>query len=284
LGIYETTIQVPADTVFASIQIGWGPLTSLNDLGLYVYDSSGNLRGQSTTINLPGLTGKTERVMLTLPSSGTWRIRVRNSLGFLGTSQSFAGVVEFGRAQYGRVTDLASMSASLRSDVQQSLRSFSMRPVGSRFRPEFAVRRADLAEALVIGSRVPQFVAGQPSYSDVRDVFGRSVVESAQFSPSGSLFTDATDGRFRPNDAATRLVAAVAMVRAAGLTSEADANANTPLQYLDASGIPANLRGYVYVAVTRGFLSSDQYFRPQNPLSRAELARAMAVIQNRAIQ
>jgi hypothetical protein len=159
-----------------------------------------------------------------------------------------------------------------------------MRPVGSRFRAEFAVGRADLAEALVIGSRIPQFVAGLPVYSDVRDAFGRSVVESAQLSPSGALFTDATDGRFRPNDAATRLVAAVAMVRAAGLTSEADANANTPLQYLDASGIPANLRGYVYVAVTRGFLSSDQYFRPQNPLSRAELARAMAVIQNRAIQ
>ena len=57
-GYYETTVQVPADTVFASVQIGWGPLSSVNDLGLSVYDSSGNLRGQSNAINLPGLQGK----------------------------------------------------------------------------------------------------------------------------------------------------------------------------------------------------------------------------------
>src|SRR5262245_12489809 len=105
--MFETTVQVPANTVSASIQIGWGPLTSLNDLNLYVYDPSGNLKGQSTNLNLVGLTGRTERVTLTLASSGSWRIRVRNSLGLLGNSQPFVGVVEFGRVQYGQISDLA---------------------------------------------------------------------------------------------------------------------------------------------------------------------------------
>jgi hypothetical protein len=55
---FETTVQVPTDTVSASVQIGWGPVWSVNDLGLSVYDSSGTLRAQSNTVNLPGLTGK----------------------------------------------------------------------------------------------------------------------------------------------------------------------------------------------------------------------------------
>src|SRR6185369_12241032 len=69
---YETTVQVPADSVFASVQIGWGPLWSVNDLSLSVYDPSGTLRAQSNTLNLPGLTGKTERVVLNMPTAGTW--------------------------------------------------------------------------------------------------------------------------------------------------------------------------------------------------------------------
>ena len=149
-GTFETTVQIPADTVFASVQIGWGPLWSLNDLGLYVYDSSGNLKAQSNSLNLPGLTGKTERVVLSLPSAGTWRIKVRNGLG-LGLSQPFSGIVQFNRANYCRLTDATSLTSTLRSDVNQSLRSFSMWPIGSKFRPDFVVSRADLASTLVLG-------------------------------------------------------------------------------------------------------------------------------------
>ena len=96
---FETTVQIPNDAVFASVQIGWGPLWSLNDLSLSIYDSSGNLRGQSNTLNLPGLTGKTERVVLNLPSAGTWRIKVGNSQ-LVGTSQQFSGVVQVNRVTY----------------------------------------------------------------------------------------------------------------------------------------------------------------------------------------
>jgi hypothetical protein len=61
------------------------------------------------------------------------------------------------------------------------------------------------------------------------------------------------------------------MVSAAGLKAEAESKANTPLSFLDASTIPAELRGYVSVAVSRGF-------------TRGELAHAIALIQNRAVQ
>jgi hypothetical protein len=110
-------------------------------------------------------------------------------------------------------------------------------------------------------------------------------VESVQASPTGSLFVDAPKGgQFRPNDSATRLAAAVALVRAAGLRADAEAKAGTPLPFLDAAGIPNELKGYVAVAISQGLLQADTNFRPQVALSRADLAHAIAVIETRAIQ
>jgi len=119
----------------------------------------------------------------------------------------------------------------------------------------------------------------------VRDPATRLFVESVQASPTGSLFTDAAKGgRFRPNDTANRLTAAVALVRAAGFRSDAEAKAGAPLPFLDATSIPNELRGYVAVAVSTGLLQADTNFRPQATLTRAELAHAIVVIETRAIQ
>ncbi|MFN2531607.1 MAG: S8 family serine peptidase [Pyrinomonadaceae bacterium] len=283
--IFETTVQVPADAVFSSIQIGWGPLISVNDLGLSVYDLAGNLCAQSNAVNLPGLSGKTERVVLNLPASGTYRVRVRNTLGLLGTTQTFSGVMEVGRASYGQINDFAYFGSTLRSEVLQDIRSFTMWPIGAKFRPDFSVSRADLAEGLVLGAQVPQYLPGKATYQDVRDSTSNSFVESAQASPTGALFTDVVAGsQFRPSEAATRLVAVVAIVRAAGLRSEAEAKAYTTLPYLDASSIPGELRGYVSVAVAKGLMQAQTNFRPQNVLTREDLAHAIAVIENRATQ
>ena len=284
-GSYETTLQIPSDTVGASVQIGWGPMTSLNDLALSVYDPSGNLSAQSNFVNLPGLTGKTERVTLDLPAPGTWRVKVRNTLGVLGTTQAFSGVLQVGRARFGAIRDADALSSSLRNEIYQNIRSFAMWPNGTKFRPEFVVTRSGLATALVLGARVPQYMPGAPTYSDVRDNLTMSFVESAQSSPTGSLFLDVTPGgKFRPNDGVTRLIAAVALVRAAGLRAEAEAKANTLLPFVDGLSIPGELRGYVSVAVSKGFIQADTFFRPQNPFNRGELAHAIAVIQNRATQ
>src|SRR6266850_4990852 len=275
----ETTVTLPAGALAASVQISWGPIWSTNDLDVSVYDQSGVLRGQSNTLNLPGLTGKRESVALTTPAAGAVRISVRNTLAALGTPQQFYGVVEINRARYARMNDVDSLSPALRDDIYQSLRSFTMWPIGSRFRSDFGVSRADLAEAMVLSARVPQYLPGQSSYKDVRDASTMLFVESVQASPTGALFIDASKGgQFRPNDGVTRLVAAVALVGAAGLRSEAEAKAGTPLAFLDASGIPSELRGYISVAVSNGLLQGDTTFRPNGAFTRADLAHAVAVI------
>jgi hypothetical protein len=207
-----------------------------------------------------------------------------NTLGLVGTPQQFSGVLELTRAQYAPLTDVDGLSPSARDDVYQNLRSFVMWPLGSSFRPGFGVTRSDLATALVLGARVPQYAPAVPTYSDVLDRSTMLFVESAQAAPGGPVFTDVRPGApFRPDDMADRLTATVALVRAAGLRAEAEARAGAFLNVTDAESIPSALRGYVAVALERGLLTTEGgAFRPQGTLARIELAHAMAVIAKRA--
>lgn len=279
---YATTFEVPEGTLLASVQIGWGPLWSLNDLGLAVSDPDGVRRADVNGINLPGLAGRRERALLTRPVAGAWRVTVRNTLGPAGTPQDVTGVVEIIRAEYPRMRDIGALTDAQREDVWQSLRSHALAPVGHNFRPAAAVTRSELAAALLVAGRVPQYVPGAPTFRDVRDRTTMLAVESCQHSPRGPLFHGAeAGGAFSPHAPADRLAAAVALVRAAGLQAEAEAKANDPLLTLtDAVSVPATLRGYVSVALARGLLAPDQSaFRPQAALTRLDLARATAALQ-----
>lgn len=96
--------------------------------------------------------------------------------------------------------------------------------------------------------------------------------------------------------AVRHLVAAEAFDQAAKVISERGSdwistgalglliNSADSLPVLDGGNIPADLRGYVSVAMSEGFVQGDTYFRPQAGLTRAELAHAMTVIETRSFQ
>jgi hypothetical protein len=102
------------------------------------------------------------------------------------------------------------------------------------------------------------------------------VVESAQANPGGSLIIDASaGGKFYPNNSTTKLVAAIAYVKAAQLDSLASST-SLPLTISDASLIPSQWRGYVAVALQRGFIRLDgNAFNASRPITRIELAQAL---------
>jgi serine protease AprX len=278
----DTTLSVPSNAVFAAIQVGWGPMWTPNDLGVQVYNNTGSLVAQANSLNLIGLTGRQEKVSLIRPAAGNWRISVRNTLGTFGTQQPFTGVLQVGRASYAPLNDISNLSPAVRDAIYQNIRTLAMQPYGSSFKPERTATRGDVAMALVAGAQIPQYLAGQPLYSDVQDLTTRLFVESVQSYSNGSIFPDAVSGtQFRPNDGITRLTAAVAFVNAAGLRSQAEARAGTPLAVLDAASVPSELRGYVSLAIAEGLLKTDSLFRPQNPLTRAELAQAIAILETR---
>jgi len=283
-GISTATLAIPSNVLMASVQISWGPLSSVNDLGLKVYTPTGQLNSQSNSINLPGLTGKRERVAIGNPAAGSWQANIANTLGVSTGPQEYVGVLEVSRAKYASMSDVSALDQTSRNEIYQSLRTYTMWPIGNKFRSDLAITRADLATALVLGGRVPQYLPGQPSFTDARDSLTMPFVESAQAAPYGPLFINTTaGGKFRPYDSVDRLTAAVALIRAAGLRTQAESQ-SSPLAVLDAFSIPSNLRGYVSLAMSKGILTSSNYFYPQRPLTRGELAHAMAALQKLATQ
>jgi hypothetical protein len=279
-GTLQATVTVPQDTVLASVHSAWGPMLGVDDLMLSVYDGGSTKLGESNAPSRSGLTGKRESVSVAMPAAGTWHVNLAHAAGNLGAEQSIAGLLEVTRVEYAALTDLDALSAPARAEIYQALRSFVMMPYGKRFRPAFGVTRAELAATLVRGAHVPQYLPGKPTYTDVDDKMTMIFVESAQRNPGGALFADVSPGsQFKPDEQATRIAAAVALVRAAGLQAEADAAISQPLNLMDASAIPIAYRGYVSVALSRRLLVADNNtFRPQSALTRAELAHAMVIL------
>ncbi|MCA1619509.1 MAG: S8 family serine peptidase [Acidobacteria bacterium] len=271
----EVNLNVPADAVFASTDVAWGPIITTNDLGLATLDPRGEVVGESNYLNMPGLTGKRERTLVGGPEQGTWRARVTHTLSVAATPQEFSGVFETAHAVYAPLADLRGLDAFTLDNIRRAVSSLAMWPgADGLFRPLAAVTRAELAEAMIVGARVPQYVPNTPSFTDVHDTTTMNFAEGAQ-----SLFPDAPrGGPFLPDERATRLTATVVLVRAAGLGTEAESKAGAFLGYTDAASIPWELRGYVQVALQKGLISSSMRFDPAGAFTRAELARGVATI------
>ena len=271
----DVRLSVPANAVLASTSIAWGPFTSPNDLALSTYDPSGHDVADSNYVNVPGLTGKIERTLVDLPAQGAWRAHVTDTLTAVATPQTFAGVFETAHVEYAPMPDAAGLDADTLAQIQQAVRALAMWPdENGYFRPAAGATRAELAEAMIAGARVPQYIPANPSFIDVSDATTMDFAEAAQ-----PLFPDAVrGGTFRPDDAATRLTAAVVLVRAAGLRAQADSEAGAMLPYTDTAYIPYALRGYVQVAVSRGLMTAGPQFNPNGALTRADLARGVSTI------
>ena len=282
---HDTALTIPDGALLASVEVSWGPFQTINDLGLYLHDAANVPRAESNYVNLPGVTGKRERTVLTKPQAGTWHARVSHSIGLTATRQDFTGVFEIGRVEYAPISDIGVYAGTQTfEEIRQVLRTYVMLPDGNLFRPNATATRAELAQALILGGRAPLYVAAQPLYADVTDPWLRSYIESAQKAPTGSFFPIAqTSGGFNPNGRVDRLTAAIALVRAAGLEAEAQAIRYEPMSYVDARQIPAQWRGHAALAARYGFVpvTSDTLFGPQKLVSRVQLARAMVIIAER---
>lgn len=272
-----SSLTTPSDTLLASVQIAWGGSQNTNSLSLTMFDPQGTGEPQANATNQPGLTGRRQRTVLNNPAAGTWKARVAATAGSATVaSQPYTGVLQTTSARYATLTDIGSLDSSSVSEIYQNFRSLVMWPAGQRFRPSFGVTRIDLATALLLGGRLPQYLPAQSGYTDVRDRATMLFVESAQAAPNGALFPSITaGGNFQPDAAVDRLTAVVALVRAAGLRQQAESETQA-LTYTDGASIPMSLRGYVAVAVQNGLIrTTGTTFNPQGPFTRLDLSHAM---------
>ncbi len=275
---FDSQLTIPQNTLYASVRIAWQFL-SLNDLKLTLKNPSGNTTAQSNNINVGGLLGNREGVAVMNPTAGIWRANVNHTTGIIGTTQAFTGALEVTRIEYAPLADINNLSPTTRAEIYQAIRTYAMLPQSNKFKPTSSVTRTDLASSLLIDAKIPQFISGTQMYGDVRDISTRGIIESVQNAPSGATFYDvSTGGNFRPDDKVSRLVAAVALVRAAGLRAEAE-SPTAVLLCGDMLSIPASLRSYVAVALSHGLLNKQgMNFNPNQPLTRAELAHALALV------
>ncbi|HEX5708758.1 MAG TPA: S8 family serine peptidase, partial [Pyrinomonadaceae bacterium] len=102
---HETTLTMPNGTLAAFLQVAWGPHVSKSDLAMTVVAPGGEQKNVNA-LNLPGLTGKRERLTLANPDAGTWRVRVGHTLGALASPQQFKGVLEVTRVESAPLSDL----------------------------------------------------------------------------------------------------------------------------------------------------------------------------------
>ena len=276
-------ISIPADTIQAGVHIAWE--FSSNDLGLKLYDGNGVLTGESNYLNAPGLTGRREKIILNYPGAQTYQATIQNTANLGSSPQPFTGIVETTRIDYSQNLNLQQLSYQSQVIVKESLRSYLTLRQGTQFKPNFGVTRSDLAAALVRVGRVPQYFAGTPMFSDVRDMTTRNAVESVQNHPNGKLFFDASNGgAFNPYAFSSKLVTAVALVKAANLESSATTT-TLPFSVSDRNTIPAQWRGYVAVALQKGLINLDgASFNPNRALTQMELAQAMVILKKLPVQ
>jgi len=286
--VNDSSVTIPADTVFASLQIARSGLTNPINLNLAVLDPANMAKGSANTIAQSGLTGGRQRLVINNPLSGAWKARVENPTPVTSTLnglQSYTGLLQTTSVRYAQLSDIGGLDNSSVAEIYQNFRGLLMWPIGQRFRPGFGVTRSDLASALVMGARVPQYLPASSNYPDVRDQATMLFVESAQAAPNGALFPNiAVGSNFQPDAVVNRLTVVVALVRAAGLRQQAESGSYT-LTYIDAASIPPSLRGYVAVAVQNGLIKTDAMtFAPQATFTRLDLSHALARLTTLATQ
>lgn len=149
-------------------------------------------------------------------------------------------------------------------------------PDGS-FKPNQPVSRVE-AISMIARSQNASQATGQNAYADA-PAWAKNHINWAV---SNELLTPGIDGnKLLPEKPATRLWMAQMAVRMLGLEDQAAVAQVTYLPFADSSSIPANMKGYVDVAMDNGIFAGypDQTFQPNKPITRAE----MCVILNRCV-
>lgn len=276
---YSTSFNVPADALFATVEVAW--LQSGSAVNLLTSTVTGP--GYTGALASPGLLGltalKKTGVTLTDPGPGAWTINIANN-NPTSTTQQVVIAVEVFRARYS-VTGLNQLSSTDRAAATRALRTGLMPPLSGDFAGSSYATRLDLARALMLGggARVTQYLPDSPSFTDEPRDFSAIFIESVTHSPFGDLM-GTTGSTFNPQARIDRTSVAVAIVKALGLDQEAQAAAVTNPGLADWNLVPVQARGYVSVALSHSLMRAPSgYFRPMDSITRLELAAAAVALQ-----
>lgn len=255
-----------------------------NTLALVLIDPDGVRYGSSIALPLLGST-----VVTSAPAKpGTWKVTVRGIGSVSGVALDPAGATN-GYAAPGTVNGTISLLDSAgftgMGDVANHQARGAIEFAVSRrlvdghsdrmFRPDSVLRRSELADYLSMGSSLRQRLPnnGGASYSDVSLSHPAYAFVEAATATGGALrdlqqsqggLIQPINGSFKPNSAVTRLDLAYALVQSLALQADAQSFSGDLTAFydgqrvpvLDASSIPADLRGHVQLALDAGVINA----------------------------
>jgi len=279
-GTTDLPIQLGASTFSWRMHLSWGTLPGLNDLDLTVHDGCGAEWARSQSFNGLALFGRTEgaNLLAAVPAGLTATISFRAGTG--AADQPFGVRQETAAAIITGYTDVAALAPPEQERVAAAVSRHALIGRGSLFEPAASLRRGELARALAFLGGLPQRIPPSPTFADAHE--GDSdypFVETSAGARARKVLIDPQNANsFGTSVPVRRLDFAVSLVRAASLEAEADARAGEVLGLADESEIPAELRGYVAVALERGFIAplpapATPSFDPNGSLPRLEAAR-----------
>ncbi len=256
-----------------------------NTLALLLIDPDGVRYGSSIALPVLG-----DTVTTGAPAKpGVWRVTVRGIGSVSGTNVDPAGVTN-GYAAPGTVTGEVSF---LNSGGYTGLNDIANHPAkqaiqyavathlvdgyaNGQFLPDQALKRSELAQYLVMGTSVREYLpfSGTPSFTDLGMNNSAYPFAESALARGGALrnlgqtqdgvMSLLANGKFRPNDSVTRVNLAYSLVQSLALQDEARAFSGAltafydgkriPLE--DAATIPQNMRGYVQLALDRGVINA----------------------------
>lgn len=274
---YTTSIQMPEDVVFSTLQAAWINDTATgNNLSVTVARGTETLTSKPSSL-LAGQGAQKTGVTINEPAAGSWLVTVRNTGS---TPQRFVGAIETMRASYGNLSDIAQLPVADQQAIKRALRTGSITARPGNFGANATVTRLDVARAIMLGTgaMVPQYLPSSPTYADVPSDETGVFVESVANSPRGNLMPN-TRLYFNPSSTCDRLTVAIAAVKALGLEQLAESWTGINPGIGDWLLVPESARGYVAVALSRNLIRSRGTLRIFDSMTRAELAWTASALQ-----
>jgi serine protease AprX len=278
--------------VFASVS--YDGLT--NPVAIVLTDP--NNKTYSSGIGLPILNAPSRQVIVKNPVPGDWVMEVRGARGVTSNGVSTPLIPASGAGLPGDVVGTITRKRITISPAIADIQSHAAKAeielavlnrridtfADNSFQPDANVTREDFARSLSLNVPLRQSLGTTQKYADVTADFAplaeaitakgatlRDFYTSESSSaPAGLLSADGSN--FNPSGTVSRLDLAVAFVRALGLDAEAKAKANTAVvdptsgqPVIENAQIPPALRGYVQIAIDKGFLEVYQASVEQTP-------------------
>lgn len=261
-----------------------------NPVGIVLTDPQGAT--YSSGLGLPVLNAPVREVLVKNPIAGQWTMEVRGVRGLTTQGVSTPLLPTAGAAPPSTVTgtitskDIAVapiadvLGHAAQGDIETAIINHRIDSLSDGgFHPDMAVTREDFARSLSLNVPLRQSLGKSAKFTDVSADFeplaeamtaNGSTLRDWNFTPAGLMSASGTS--FNPTATITRLDLAVAFVRALGLDAEAKAKANTAVidpgsgqPVIENAQIPGSLRGYVQIAIDKGFLEVYQASVEQTP-------------------